>query len=89
MKAVKQLADSLALPVHLDGARVFNAAAALGVDVRAVAANFTSIQFCLSKVSDQSGERRQLACSGPDCIGICLRSSPAAYRPVLYNMHGA
>ena len=38
------------LPIHLDGARVFNAAVALGVDVRAITDLVTSVQFCLSKV---------------------------------------
>ena len=50
MKAVKQWADSHGMPVHLDGARVFNAAEALSVDVGAIAAHVTSVQFCLSKV---------------------------------------
>ena len=38
------------LPIHLDGARVFNAAEASGVDVAAIAEHVTSVQFCLSKV---------------------------------------
>ena len=50
MKAVKQWADAHGLPVHLDGARVFNAAEALGVDVGDIAAHVTTVQFCLSKV---------------------------------------
>jgi threonine aldolase len=37
------------LPVHLDGARVFNAAVALGVDVRELTRGFTTVMFCLSK----------------------------------------
>ena len=36
--------------MHLDGARVFNAAVALGVHVSAIADLVTSVQFCLSKV---------------------------------------
>lgn len=36
--------------MHLDGARLFNAAAALGVDVREITATVTSVQLCLSKV---------------------------------------
>ncbi len=35
--------------VHLDGARIFNAAAALGVTAADVAAGFDSVMFCLSK----------------------------------------
>jgi threonine aldolase len=37
------------LPVHLDGARVFNAAAALGVSVSALTRGFATVMFCLSK----------------------------------------
>jgi threonine aldolase len=37
------------LPVHLDGARVFNAAAALGVSVSALTRGFAMVMFCLSK----------------------------------------
>lgn len=42
-------AHSLGLPVHLDGARIFNAAAALGETVSALAAPADSVMFCLSK----------------------------------------
>jgi threonine aldolase len=42
-------AHALGLPVHLDGARVFNAAAALGETVAALAAPVDSLMFCLSK----------------------------------------
>ena len=37
------------LPVHLDGARIFNAATALGVDVKTFTHGFDTIMFCLSK----------------------------------------
>jgi threonine aldolase len=37
------------LPVHLDGARIFNAAAALGVPVAELTKSFDSVMFCLSK----------------------------------------
>lgn len=37
------------LPVHLDGARIFNAAVALGKDVRTLTRGFTTVMFCLSK----------------------------------------
>lgn len=37
------------VPLHLDGARVFNAAVALGVDVATIAAEADSVSFCLSK----------------------------------------
>jgi threonine aldolase len=37
------------LPVHLDGARVFNAAAALGIAVAELTRGFDTVMFCLSK----------------------------------------
>jgi threonine aldolase len=37
------------LPVHLDGARVFNAAAALALPVAAMTRGFATVMFCLSK----------------------------------------
>jgi len=37
------------LNAHLDGARIFNAAVALGVDARTLAEPFDTVSFCLSK----------------------------------------
>lgn len=37
------------LPIHLDGARVFNAAVALGSDVATLTRGFDTVNFCLSK----------------------------------------
>lgn len=42
-------AHSMGLKVHLDGARVFNAAVALNCDVKSITAPFDSVMFCLSK----------------------------------------
>ena len=42
-------AHALGLRVHLDGARIFNAAEALGEPVAALAAPADSVMFCLSK----------------------------------------
>lgn len=49
LRQVRELADRHGLSVHLDGARVFNAAVALGVDVKAIAQYADSVTFCLSK----------------------------------------
>lgn len=49
MQEVRELAHRYGLPVHLDGARIFNAAASLNADVKAIAATVDSIMFCLSK----------------------------------------
>jgi len=42
-------AHELGLPVHLDGARIFNAAVALGQPVHEITRKFDSVMFCLSK----------------------------------------
>ncbi|HNR38458.1 MAG TPA: GntG family PLP-dependent aldolase [Acidobacteriota bacterium] len=42
-------ARRLGIPVHLDGARIFNAAASLGVPAAAIACLADSVMFCLSK----------------------------------------
>ncbi|QRG65378.1 low-specificity L-threonine aldolase [Brevibacillus choshinensis] len=49
MKSVYEVGQKHGIPVHLDGARLFNAAVALGVDVRELSQYTTSVQICLSK----------------------------------------
>lgn len=49
LEPVLALARSARLPVHLDGARLFNAALALGISPAALAAGFDTVMFCLSK----------------------------------------
>jgi threonine aldolase len=46
---VAELAHRHGLSLHLDGARIFNAATALGVQARELAAPADSVMFCLSK----------------------------------------
>lgn len=48
-EAVGNLAKEHGLLLHLDGARIFNAAVALGVSARTLAEPFDSVTFCLSK----------------------------------------
>ena len=49
MRDVYTAAKTYNLPVHLDGARLFNAAVYLGVDPKAITMYFDSAMFCLSK----------------------------------------
>ncbi|MEH7387357.1 low-specificity L-threonine aldolase [Bacillus sp. JJ1521] len=49
MEAIKRLAAANQIPVHLDGARLFNAAVALGRPVKDIAQYTDTVQFCLSK----------------------------------------
>ena len=47
--AIAAVAHGAGVPVHLDGARIFNAAVALGRDVRDFTRDVDSVTFCLSK----------------------------------------
>ncbi|MEG1049938.1 MAG: GntG family PLP-dependent aldolase, partial [Oscillospiraceae bacterium] len=49
MKACYDKAKEYLLPVHLDGARIFNAAVALKTDVKNIAQYSDSVMVCLSK----------------------------------------
>jgi threonine aldolase len=49
MRAVHELAARRGVPVHIDGARIFNAATALRVDASSIAQYGDSIAFCVSK----------------------------------------
>jgi threonine aldolase len=48
-QSVREIADRRRLAMHLDGARLWNAAVAGGVSPRAVAQGFDSVSVCLSK----------------------------------------
>lgn len=48
-REICERAQEMGLPVHLDGARIFNAAVALGTSVAEIARPFDSVMFCLSK----------------------------------------
>jgi threonine aldolase len=52
MRTVREICDGVherGLKVHMDGARIFNASAALGVPVAEIAAPADTLMFCLSK----------------------------------------
>ena len=46
---VAKVAQTHDIPLHLDGARLFNASVALGVDVKELTDPFDTVTFCLSK----------------------------------------
>lgn len=48
-RRVREIVSAHNLNLHIDGARIFNAAIALGVDVHDLVKDADSIQFCLSK----------------------------------------
>jgi threonine aldolase len=49
VREIRDGAHGMGLPVHMDGARVFNAAAALGVSVAELTSGVDTVMFCLSK----------------------------------------
>jgi len=49
LKEVKEIAEGHNIPVHLDGARIFNAQASLGISAARIAETADSVMFCLSK----------------------------------------
>jgi threonine aldolase len=49
VEALTELAHARGVAVHMDGARVFNAAIALGVPVSTLVRTVDSVMFCLSK----------------------------------------
>jgi threonine aldolase len=52
LRTIREICDGaheMGLRVHMDGARVFNAASALGVPVREIVAPVDTVMFCLSK----------------------------------------
>jgi threonine aldolase len=49
MKEIYDIASKYNIPIHLDGARIFNAAAHLNVEAKEISKYADSISFCLSK----------------------------------------
>jgi len=49
LKNIKQFADKNGLKFHLDGARIFNAAVGLNIDVTEITHHVDSVMFCISK----------------------------------------
>jgi threonine aldolase len=71
-ESVAKLAGEKGLSVHLDGARIFNAAVALGVDVIELTRHADSVSFCLSKgLSSPVGS---LVCGTSQFIGEARRN---------------
>lgn len=49
MAKIRTIADEKNIPIHMDGARLFNAATALNVDASEITKYVDSVMFCLSK----------------------------------------
>ncbi len=71
LAGIRDLADELGIGVHMDGARVFNAAAALDVPVAHVTQYVDSVTFCLSK--GLSAPVGSIVCADGDFIETARR----------------
>ncbi|MDM8537756.1 low-specificity L-threonine aldolase [Desulfobacterales bacterium HSG17] len=72
MKEVGTLAKNHGIKIHVDGARIFNAAAALNTDVKELAEHADSVSFCLSKgLASPVGS---LVCSSKEFIARARRA---------------
>jgi threonine aldolase len=49
LRAIRKVAGEAGVPIHLDGARIFNAAAATGLDVTEWTREADTLMFCVSK----------------------------------------
>lgn len=70
--SVAELARDYGLSVHLDGARIFNAAVALGIDVKEFTRSVDSLMFCLSK--GLSAPIGSMICGSKEFISAALRT---------------
>jgi len=66
LHSVRSIADENALKLHVDGARLFNAAVALGISVEELCGPVDSTTFCLSK--GLSAPVGSLVCGNTDFI---------------------
>jgi threonine aldolase len=72
MQDVRAIADRHHLSLHVDGARIFNAAVALQSDVAALAAAADSVTFCFSK--GLAAPVGSMVCGGKDFIAEARRA---------------
>ena len=73
--SVTEIAKNNSLSVHVDGARIFNAAVSLGVSVKELTENIDSVSFCLSK--GLSAPAGSMLCGTKDFIHRARRNRKA------------
>ncbi|MCX7771525.1 MAG: low-specificity L-threonine aldolase [Clostridia bacterium] len=102
MKELYDLAKKNNIPVHLDGARIFNAASYLKVDAAEIAQYADSIMFCLSKglcapvgsmlvgsrqFIDAARRKRKLLGGGMRQVGILAEAGLIALNNMTLRVH--
>ncbi|MBX8474417.1 low-specificity L-threonine aldolase [Pseudomonas cichorii] len=71
LAAARKLTEDKGLSLHLDGARLYNAAVRLGVDAREIARYFDSVSVCLSK--GLGAPVGSVLCGSPELIAKARR----------------
>lgn len=102
MKEIYEIAKKHDLAVHLDGARLFNAAAYLGVEAKEITAYTDSVMFCLSKglcapvgsilagsksFIDRARKNRKLVGGGMRQVGILAAAGIIALKDMTKRLH--
>ena len=102
LKQIKQIAEKHSIPVHMDGARIFNAAVSLGVDAKEVTAYCDTVMFCLSKglsapagsmvagskaFIDKARKNRKLMGGGMRQVGILAAAGIIALEKMTARLH--
>ena len=102
LKEIKQIAEKHSIPVHMDGARIFNAAIALGVTAKEVASYSDTVMFCLSKglcapagsmvagskaFIDKARKNRKLMGGGMRQVGILAAAGIIALEKMTLRLH--
>ena len=102
MKAIYEISQSAGIPVHLDGARIFNAAAALSTDAVDIAQYSDTVMFCLSKglcapvgsilsgskeFISKARKKRKLMGGGMRQVGILAAAGLIALKKIRPQLH--
>lgn len=94
MKDIRILADKYNVPIHMDGARMFNAVTALGVSAKEMCSYVDSVMFCVSKGlaapigSLLCGSQKFIneAKNNRKMLGGALRQAGIAAAPAIYAL---
>jgi threonine aldolase len=71
LREIRKAADEARVPIHLDGARIFNAAVAAGIDVTEWGRETDTLMFCVSK--GLGAPVGSLVCGPADLMGEARR----------------
>ncbi|MDA3845563.1 MAG: GntG family PLP-dependent aldolase, partial [Vallitaleaceae bacterium] len=102
MASIRELADEHGISIHLDGARLFNAATYLDTDVKEITKHVDTVMFCLSKglcapvgsliagskaFIDKARKNRKLMGGGMRQVGVLAAPGLIALRDMRLRLH--